>query len=162
MNTSTGVTPFFASFEHHPRLDFRPESEVPARRKIPEFTQRMKTIVQSCSEQIALSQAYASSYANEKRLPAPQYQVGDGVYLSLKNLKLSRPTKTLDHIRAGPGRCTAMKSPLATKVDLPFHLKIDSNVQVSLLRPAYTGFPSQQQSQPPPIETKPEEPVRNT
>ncbi|KAI1004907.1 hypothetical protein K3495_g3315 [Podosphaera aphanis] len=158
VNTSTGVIPFFASFRHHARLDFRPESEVPATRKIPDFIQRMDIILKSCSEQIALSEAYQSSYANEKILPAPRYQVGDRVYLSLKNLKLSRPTKKLDHIRAGPWRITAMKSPLVAKMDLPFQLKIDNNFHVSLLRPAYIGFPSQQQSQPPPIETETDEP----
>lgn len=86
VNSSTGVTPFFATFGHHPRLDFRPESESPAPRNTPEFVERIKSIIKHCSEQITLAQAFQSDYANEKRLPAPRYQVGDYVYLSLKKL----------------------------------------------------------------------------
>ena len=151
-NSSTGTTPFFASFGHHPRLDFRPESDSPAPRDLPEFIVRMSKIVQNCNEQILLSQSYQSSYANESRLPAPRYEPGDLVYLSLKNIKLLRPTKKLDHIRAGPWKIIAMKTPLVAKLDLPPQLKIDNNFHVNLLRPAHIGFPSQIQKCPPPLE----------
>ena len=151
-NSSTGTTPFFASFGHHPRLDFRPESDSPVPRDIPEFIVRMSKIVQNCNEQILLAQSYQSSYANESRLPAPRYEPGDLVYLSLKNIKLLRPTKKLDHIRAGPWKIIAMKTPLVAKLDLPPQLKIDNNFHVNLLRPAHIGFPSQIQKCPPPLE----------
>ena len=77
-------------------MDFRPESEIPAPRETPEFVSRIKSIVKNCSEQINLAQAFQSTYANELRLPAPRYKVGDRVFLSLKNLALARPTKKLD------------------------------------------------------------------
>lgn len=155
VNASTGVSPFFASFGHHPRLDFRPESEAPNCRDMPEFVSRMQKLTQLCNERITLAQAFQATYANEKRLPAPRYKPGDMVFLSLKNLTLSRPTKKLDHVRAGPWRITVMKSPLVAKLDLPPQLKIDNNFHVSLLRPAYTGYPSQHQESPPPIEIAP-------
>lgn len=155
INASTGVTPFFASFGQHPRMDFRPESETPENRETPEFVNRMKSLVQNCTDQMTLAQAFQSTYANEMRLPAPRYRVGDFVYLSLKNLALARPTKKLDHVRAGPWRIVAMKSPLVVKLDLPFQMKIDNNFHVNLLQPAYTGFPSQQKVAPHPIEISP-------
>ncbi|KAF5204437.1 Retrotransposable element tf2 protein type 1-like [Thalictrum thalictroides] len=113
----------------------------------------MQTISQQCNEMITLAQAYQSTHANDKRLPAPRFMAGDQVYLSLKNIKLSRPTKKLDHLRAGPWKIIQMKTPLVAKLDLPSHLRIDNNFHVSLLRPAYIGFDSQHQSKPPPIET---------
>ena len=155
VNSSTGLTPFFSSFGHHPRMDFRPGSEIPAPHETPEFVSRIKSIVKNCSEQINLAQAFQSTYANELRLPAPRYKVGDRVFLSLKNLALARPTKKLDHVRAGPWHITQMKSPLVSKLDLPNQLKIDNNFHVSLLRPAYSGFPSQNQQSPLPIEIAP-------
>ncbi|KAI0991666.1 hypothetical protein K3495_g16521 [Podosphaera aphanis] len=115
----------------------------------------MESIVQHCAEHITLAQAYQSSYANERRLPAPRYKVGDLVYLSLKNLALARPSKKLDHVRAGPWRIISMKTPLVAKLDLPFQFKIDNNFHVSLLRPAHVGFPSQQTTVPPPLEISP-------
>lgn len=113
----------------------------------------MQLIIQQCEENITLSQAFQSSYANERRLPAPRYKVGDKVYLSLKNLSLSRPTKKLDHLRAGPWKIKEMKTPLVAKLELPNQLRIDNNFHVSLLRPAYTGFESQTQKNPPPVLT---------
>ena len=154
INSSTGISPFFASFGHHPRLDFRPESEAPTTRDTPSFISRIKSLVKQCNEKMSLAQAFQSSYANERRLPAPRYRIGDKVYLLLKNLALSRPSKKLDHIRAGPWQIIEMKTPLVAKLDLPSQLRIDNNFHVSLLRPAYVGFLSQQQTQPPPIETK--------
>lgn len=155
VSASTGVSPFFACFGHHPRMNFIPESKQIEPRDIPEFINKMKNIVRNCTEQITLSQAHQQTYANEKRLPAPRYQVGDHVFLSLKNLSLSRPSKKLDHVRAGPWRIIAMKTPLVAKLDLPFQFKIDNNFHVSLLRPAYIGYPSQHQETPPPIEIAP-------
>ena len=157
-NSSTGITPFFATFGHHPRMDFRPESESPTNRETPDFVTQMSKIVQNCSEQIALAQAYQADYANEKRLPAPRYQPGDLVYLSLKNIKLLRPTKKLDNIRAGPWKILKMKTPLVAKLDLPIQLKIDNNFHVSLLRPAHIGYPSQVQDSLPPLELDDQEP----
>lgn len=154
-NASTGVSPFFASFGHHPRMNFAPESEFIEPRNYPDFTKRMESLVKFCNEQITLAQAYQSTYANEKRLPAPRYQVGDTVYLSLKNIALSRPSKKLDHLCAGPWRIIAMKTPLVAKLDLPFQLKVDNNFHVSLLRPAYVGYPSQHQENPQPLEITP-------
>ncbi|KAI0993149.1 hypothetical protein K3495_g15035, partial [Podosphaera aphanis] len=155
VNASTGLTPFFASFGHHPRIDFKPESTAPSPRNTPEFVQRMDSLVQRCTEKITLAQAYQSNSANERRLPAPRYQVNDLVYLSLKNLALSRPTKKLDHVRAGPWKIISMKTPLVAKLDLPPQLRIDNNFHVSLLKPASIGFTSQQQSLPPPLEIAP-------
>lgn len=77
------MTPFFASFGNHPRLDFRPESKVVTSelnsRKTPEFAVRMEKILTSYKENITLAQESQAEFANKKRLPAPRYQVGDRV-----------------------------------------------------------------------------------
>lgn len=155
VNASTGITPFFASFGHHPRLDFRPESGFQTPRDMPELVSRMRKIIKTCTEQITLAQEFQSTYANEMRLPAPRYKIGDLVYLSLKNLALARPTRKLDQVRAGPWRITAMKTPLVAKLDLPSQLKIDNNFHVSFLKPAVIEYPSQHNEAPPPIEITP-------
>lgn len=55
VNASTGMSPFFASFGHHPRLDFRPESEATSERQVPEFISRMQNLVRQCTENITLA-----------------------------------------------------------------------------------------------------------
>lgn len=153
VNASTGLSPFFASFGHHPRMDLQPvDLQKNLTRDQPAFVNTMAQLQRQCSEAITLAQAYQESYANRKRLPAPCYREGDLVFLSLKNVKTTRPTKKLDNLRAGPYKITAMKTPLVAKLDLPTTLAgIDNNFHVSLLRPALEGFPAQQQQQPPPV-----------
>ena len=152
-NASTGISPFFASFGHHPRLDFRPESSPDAATSTsrPLFVEHIATIQKQCADAITLAQAYQESHANRKRLPAPRYQPGDKVYLSLKNIRSERPSRKLDGLRTGPYEITTMKSPLVAKLALPLSLsQIDNNFHVSLLRPAAEGFPSQS-ARPPPV-----------
>ena len=155
-NASTGLSPFFASFGHHPRLDFRPESREAKPR--PDFVQHITDTQRICHDSIVLAQAFQASHANEKRLPAPRYKVGDKVFLSMRNLRQARPSAKLDHIRAGPYKITKMKTPLVGKLDLPSTLsRIDNNFHVSLLLPSAEGFPSQAQQEPPPVELLPDE-----
>ncbi|KAI1004031.1 hypothetical protein K3495_g4177 [Podosphaera aphanis] len=118
----------------------------------------MSDVTRHCSENVTLAQVYHSTYGNEKRLSAPRYQPGDRVFLSLKNIALQRPTKKLDHLRAGPWKTLEMKTSLVAKLDLPPQLKIENNFHVSLLRPAYLGYSSQQQKRPPPLEQETGEP----
>ncbi|KAI1008076.1 hypothetical protein K3495_g161 [Podosphaera aphanis] len=118
----------------------------------------MSDVTRHCSKNITLAQAYHSTYANEERLPAPRYQPGDRVFLSLKNIALQRPSKKLDHLRASPWKILEMKTPLVAKLDLPPQLKIDNNFHVSLLHPAYLGYSSQQQKRPLPLEQETGEP----
>ena len=152
-NASTGISPFFAAFGHHPRLDFRPELDAPTANSRPAFADTMASIHCQCRDAIGLAQAYQETYANRKRLPAPRYQVGDKVFLSLKNIKTTRPSNKLDHLRAGPWTITTMKTPLVAKLDLPLSLsRIDNNFHVSLLRPAFDGFAEQRQRLPPAVE----------
>lgn len=140
VNSSTGVTPFFASFGHHPRLDFMPESQSPARYR-PQFVRTIGSVQRQCCEAITHAQAFMASYANQKRLPAPRYKPGDYVFLSTKNLRRIRPCAKLDNLRDGPYKITAMKTPLVAKLDLPPDLKVDNNFHVNLLRPANPSFP---------------------
>ena len=65
VNSLTEITPFFASFEHHPRLDFWPESEIKppelSDRDIAEFVSRMKNILQRCKENFILAQEFQAT-----------------------------------------------------------------------------------------------------
>lgn len=88
INVTTGISPFFASFGYHSRMNFIPESEKAEPRSNSKLVKKMEDLVEFCYERITLSQAYQQTYANENRPLAPRYQVGDHVYLSLKNFSL--------------------------------------------------------------------------
>ncbi|POS84631.1 hypothetical protein EPUL_002304 [Erysiphe pulchra] len=105
----------------------------------------------------AMNDSFPSSGPKTIAIPSAQKKpkVEDMVFISLKNLNLSRTTKKLDHMRAGPWRITKKKSPLVAKLDLPHQIKVDNNFHISLLRPAYIGYPSQYLETPPPLEIAP-------
>ena len=152
VNASTGVTPFFAAFGHHPRMEFEPESSAPATRDSAEFVEEMRRVHEHCRDAMSRSQAFQAAQANRHRLPVPKFKVGDRVFLDVRHLQRQRPTEKLDHVRAGPYTITQLKTPLVVKLDLPPNTGIDNKFHVSLLRPCSPdAFPEQQQQQPPPL-----------
>ena len=151
-SATTGVSPFFATYGHHPRMAFEPQTSFEGTRIISQFADDMNDVQLKCRESIDRAQAFQSSYANEKRLPAPLFQAGDRVFLDVRNLARERPTAKLDHIRAGPYSILRMKTPLVAKIDLPPTARIKNDFHVSLLRPySKDAYPEQQQTEPPPL-----------
>ncbi|KAI0990988.1 hypothetical protein K3495_g17199, partial [Podosphaera aphanis] len=84
--------------------------------------------------------------------PAPQYQVGDLVFLSAKNIRTTRNSQKLDWRKLGPFAIKDVISSHAYRLDLPNTMKIHPVFHVSLLEP-YANDPviGQTQSPPPPI-----------
>src|SRR5258708_26722731 len=99
-------------------------------------------------------------YYDRKRQAAPEYKVGDRVWLSLQNYLSDRPMKKLDHKWAGPFLITKVISPAAVKLRLSAREKhVHPVVSVSSIRP-YTPdkiVERPQPLQPSPITVKGEE-----
>ena len=74
--------------------------------------------------------------ANRRRMPAPNYQVGDRAYLSARNLWTRRPCPKLDWKNLGPYKIIERVSPLAYRLELPDTIDIHDVFYVNLLRPA--------------------------
>ena len=55
-------------------------------------------------EKVALvkSKDDMAKYYNQKRIPAPDYQPGDKVYLDASDIQMTRPSWKLSHQRLGP------------------------------------------------------------
>lgn len=159
MSTSTGVSPFFLSHGYHlspfsPTEDQDTLSEGPGRSPI----QKGEAIVRTIKEALDWAQAsmvYAQQdmerRTNQRRDPAPNYHIGDKVWLSLKNIRTDRPNKKLDWKNA-KYTITDVVGTHAVRLNTP--PGIHPVFHVDLLRPASTDpLPSQlsDDTQPPAI-----------
>jgi len=97
-----------------------------------EFAERMKLIHEEA--QVALSKAHddMTRYADFHRGQAPEYKVGDKVWLSTKDLNVDRPSRKLmaEH-QLGPYEIVKIISSNAVKLKLPASFKIHNVINVS-------------------------------
>jgi len=65
------------------------------------------------------AQAKQAKYANDGRLPAPVFKVGDMVMLDTRNIRTVRPNRSLDFKNRGPFKVVRSINNLAYELQLP-------------------------------------------
>ena len=154
---SSGISPFFLSHGFNPRLgdglDLEPLALTTRRRSPQEMgeaiAQKIRQVVELAQTLMAATQQRQEDITNRKRDPAPSFQVGDKVWLDLRNIKTDRPCKKLADKHA---QFTVIKVISGSAYRLNTPPGISNVFHVSLLRPvAQDPLPSQIQSdyQPP-------------
>src|SRR5450432_1186617 len=107
-STTIGISPFFATNGYEPRMSFdlQPDPEplpplnareAKERKRAEVIAKAIKDRSEYLQEQIALANSRMEQYANAGRQPSPNYQPGDKVWLSMRNIKTQRPAKKLDN-----------------------------------------------------------------
>jgi len=157
--TSTGVSPFFLSHGYDATEIVLPEDlKTPNPQGTPQS--RANAVVEKLTDArdfaesaLAAAQQTQEHYANRAREAMPQLQVGDKVWLNLKNIRTERLSKKLDWIHAQYTITRTFEgNPYFYELDVP--KGIHKKFHVSLLRLAATDpLPSQVQDdfQPPPV-----------
>lgn len=149
-SVSTGISPFFLTHGYHLEvLDLKEPSVTKQDNKSP--TQRAEEMVaklKDCREfaEVAMANAQQTyeEIANRSRTPAPQYQVGDKVWLDLRHIKTDRPCKKLD-ARAAQFTVIECIGSHAYRLNTP--PGIHNVFHTMLLRPVNNDpFPSQKQT----------------
>jgi len=123
------VSPFYANYGMNPRMGIesrRAGKSEPAKK----FAERIKTVHKEA--QVALSK---SRYADFHREEAPEYKIGNKVWLSTKNLNVDRPSCKLTEWQLGPYKIVKIISSNAVKLKLPTSFKIHDVVNISHIRP---------------------------
>jgi hypothetical protein len=158
---TTGISPFLANTGQHPRMGFEPPSgrPIPSYQQsqiteVDKFVSNMNDLNDFLQEEMAWAQAIYERKANESRIPAPAYKVGDLVWLNLRNIKTRRPAKKLDWKNAGPYRIIKVVSPYAFKLELPPNMNLHPVQNTSVLMPVSSSepLPGQVSDPPPPVE----------
>jgi transposase InsO family protein len=130
-HTSIGMTPFYANYGYHPRLEvtLKP-SLLPSAE---EWSRHLHSFQNQLEENLKASQATYARYANLNRIPNPPFKEGDKVWLIKRHIFTTRPSDKLDSKRLGPFVIEKKISNTAFRLKLPASMKIHPTFHVSLL-----------------------------
>ena len=110
----------------------------------------MESALKEAKAALAKSKDDMAKYYNWKRTPAPDYQLGDRVYLNASDIQTTRPSKKLSHQRLGPFRIIKKVGNGAYRLQLPPSMsRLHPVFNVVKLTPAPED-PVQGQHVPPP------------
>lgn len=134
-HSSTKITPFFANSGQHPLLNLSPLPHAPKREspEALEFYHSLKETHTALREALeAVSVRMKRNYDRNVQA-APDFNVGDQVWLNARNIRSARVNKKLDHRYLGPFQITKRINEAAFRLALPAELGIHPTFHVSLL-----------------------------
>jgi hypothetical protein len=136
---TTGASPFFANKGFDPRCQFdltpATTNDVNDRRTLT-TSKTLSEIHSHLRAEINRANHRYQDNADKHRLPSPNYQRGDLIWVDAQNWKTRRPSCKLDNKRHGPYKVLAKVSPYAYRIELPPTMKCHNVHHVSLLEPA--------------------------
>jgi hypothetical protein len=94
----------------------------PARQEVlraDQMADRLRHLRDELRLSLQWAQAKQAEYANEDRIPAPQFKVGDEVFLDTRNIRTTRPNKSLDYKNRGPFKIVRVINSMAYELHLP-------------------------------------------
>lgn len=125
----TSMTPFFANKGFHPRMSFSSNDTAytTARERIgvaraEDITDTMQNILEVMKSNSKRAQEAMTRQANKRR-KAVEYQVGDKVFLSSRNINIDRPTKKLEDKMLGP-------FPIIKRVGASYKLELSASMKI--------------------------------
>ena len=167
VNSSTGLTPFFADLGYHPRSgihpteDFAPPPLLTREAKdqilrADEMLDAHADLVEYLKIQLTWAQQEMQAQANAHRQQTPKYAIGDRVWVSTRNWRTDRPSKKLDAKYAGPYPITRIiHNGAAYEIELPANMIANGVFPVfhpNLIRGASQGkLPDQAAAVPEPL-----------
>ena len=134
INQSTGVSPFYAMYGYHPR--FSPG--MPTTETVPaadELARKLAEVSKETDAMLAMARERYKVQADKHRKEAPDFKVGDWVYLDGEHIKTTRPSEKLDHRDLGPYKIIAPIGKNAFRLELPPTMKIHNVFHVNRLEP---------------------------
>ena len=86
----------------HPQMGFEPHQPESRLETVNEFQDRMDSTLSEARSTLAKAKEDMAQYYNQRQVPAPEYHIGDKVYLDMSNIHTTRPSQKLAHHYLGP------------------------------------------------------------
>uniref|UniRef100_A0A803K5R9 Gypsy retrotransposon integrase-like protein 1 n=1 Tax=Xenopus tropicalis TaxID=8364 RepID=A0A803K5R9_XENTR len=150
VHSSSKQTPFFANYGFHiTTLPGLAEVTVPAAQDRLSFLKHNFELLQQTLRE---AQRNYKGYADKRRRKSPEFKLGDLVWLSTRNLRLSCPSKKLGQRFMGPFPILEQINSVTFKLKLPTNLRIHPVFHVSLLKKVVENpFPGRIGAPPEPV-----------
>ncbi|MBW0557727.1 hypothetical protein O181_097442 [Austropuccinia psidii MF-1] len=155
-HSSTKQSPFFTVYGRDPHFDsVHITQDTPSGK----LSTKIQLVKQDVKRELEVAINSLKRYADKSRTSPPVFNPGDMVWLSLKNINSTRPTKKLSERWLGPFPILKRVSTHAYNPKLPCQWKsIHPVFHTSLLEPVKTStIPNRHQEPPPPIIIEEEE-----
>ena len=154
-SATTGISPFFANKGYHPNLTIHPDRDLSSA-SARELVTDLDELHRELRQVIADSQARYQKSADKHRLPAPNYKIGDEVFVLAKFIKSTRPSKKLSEKYHGPYKIIGLTGVESYILKLPDSMRaIHPVFHVSMLEPYPPDtIPNRVQTPPPPVEVE--------
>jgi len=123
-SASTGMSPFYANYGYHPRATLKvlPDQrhENPPAETYINYMRRVHEELRGTLKQ---AQGRYKNEFDKYAAPAPEFKVGDCVWLNRRNIETTRPSQKLDFRRLGPFEIIDVvgESKAAFELKLPNH-----------------------------------------
>uniref|UniRef100_A0A8C5FL38 Gypsy retrotransposon integrase-like protein 1 n=1 Tax=Gadus morhua TaxID=8049 RepID=A0A8C5FL38_GADMO len=147
--SATGMSPFHVSMGFQPPL-FPVQETVVAVPSVQEHLRRIRRVWREAREALTRMAARNRQMADRHRTPAPDYQMGQSVWLSSRDLPLQTECKKLTPKYIGPYVISGIINPCAIKLKLPPALNVHPVFHVSLLKPVSASILNPPSEPPPP------------
>lgn len=146
---SSGFSPFQAAYGYQPPL-FPHQEQLASTSGPAAFVRRCRRTWRIFRERLLWNQERMSAAANRRRSTAPEYQVGDRVWLSSADIPLKVGSRKLHPRFLGPFTITRVINPVAVRLALPSTLRVHPVFHVSKLKPVRESSLQTFDREPPP------------
>jgi hypothetical protein len=154
-HATTGVSPFFANKGYNPNISVHPERDL-ASSRAKDFVVDLDELHQELRKHIADAQRHYQGPADRRRSPAPDFKVGQQVFVEAQYFRSTRPSKKLSDKYLGPFEIIAQAGTHSFTLRLPDTMRsVHPVFHVSMLEPATPNtIPNRTQPPPPPVEVE--------